>query len=134
MEVLHRKQKSEDRAFSESDVLDLAFLVLISSQIPARRVWVAGGRGRPTRLYSDASFEPGDKLPGIGWILFKPGHKPEGRAALMPSSVMEGFRARKTKIYAAEVFAVLAVVYEHLQGLVEADAVFFVDNEAACAI
>ena len=133
MEVLQRKQRGDNSNLSESDILDLAFLALISSHMPARKVWVAGSRGTPARMYSDASFEPGDKLPGLGWVFFKPGMPTKGRAASMPKEVVDALIPRKTQIYAAEAFAVLASVYEHLDELAGTDAIFFVDNEAACA-
>ena len=135
-EVLRRKQaqNSEEQAkLSPCDKIDLSFLALISAQLPARRVWVAGDRGLPIRVYSDASYEPGDKLPGIGWVLLQPGKQPQGRAALMPQSTMETLKVRKQQIYAAEAYAVLAAVYEHLQALAGSDVIFLVDNEAACA-
>ena len=84
-------------------------------------------------MYSDASYEPGDKLPGLGWVHFKQESVPERRAALMPKYVLRALLPRKTKIYAAEAFAILAAVYEHLEDLQKTDAIFFVDNEAACA-
>ena len=85
------------------------------------------------RIYSDASYEPGDTAPGIGWVFLKPQSTIQGRAARVPVEVMEALLARKTQIYAAEAYAVLAAIYEHLEELQDADAVFFVDNEAACA-
>ena len=133
-EVLRRKQsQSESVWLSPCDKIDLSFLALISAQLPARRVWIAGDRGPPTRVYSDVSYEPGDKLPGIGWVLLQPGKRPQGRAAVMPQSIMETQKDRKQQIYAAEAYAVLAAVYEHLQALAGSDVIFFVDNEAACA-
>ena len=51
----------------------------------------------------------------------------------MPSSVVESLHTRKTQIYAAETYAVLAAVHVHLDKLADTDAIFFVDNEAACA-
>ena len=133
MEVLRRKQKGEDPYLSKGDVLDLAFLARISSQLPARSVWVAGCRGPPVRIYSDASFAPGDTSPGIGWVILKPGRSVQRRAARVPVEVMEPLLVRKTQIYAAEAYAVLAAVYEQLTDLKNTDAVFFVNNEAACA-
>ena len=40
---------------------------------------------------------------------------------------------RKTQIFAAEVFAILAAVHEHRAELAGRDVIFFIDNEAACA-
>ena len=131
--VLRRKQQGETPHLSECDTTDLAFLALISSRLPANRVYVAGSRGKPTRVYSDASFEPGDSEPGIGWVIFPPGQRAQGRAAAMPSSIVETLKIRKTQIYAAETYAVLAAVHAHLRELADTDAIFFVDNEAACA-
>ena len=133
MEVLQRRQKGGDPALTESDILDLAFLALISSHMPARKVWIAGCRGSPVRVYSDASFEPGDKLLGVSGVFFKCGLVPRGRAAHMPKDVLEALLSRKTQIFAAEAFAVLGAVYEHLEEFAGTDATFFVDNEAACA-
>ena len=84
-------------------------------------------------MYSDASFEPGDKLPGLGWVFFKPDMATKGRAALMPKDVLEALLPRKTQIYAVEALAILAAVYERLEDLSGTDTIFFVDNEAACA-
>lgn len=83
--------------------------------------------------YSDASFQPGDASPGIDWFILKPGRSVQGRAGRVPVEVMEALLVRKTQIYAAEAYAILAAVYEHLTDLKNTDAVFFVDNEAACA-
>ena len=51
----------------------------------------------------------------------------------MPKDVLSALLPRKTQIYAAEAFAILAAMYEHLEDLRKTDAIFFVDNEAACA-
>ena len=51
----------------------------------------------------------------------------------MPRCVTATLRPRKSQIYAAETYAVLAAVHAHLDALQDKDAVFFVDNEAACA-
>ena len=131
--VLQRKQKGEQPELTRADKSSLAFLSLISSRLPARKVWIAGGRSKPVRMYSDASFEPGDTEHGIGWVLFVPGSKPMGRAAKMPECVTTSLRPRKSQIYAAETYAVLAAVHAHLEALRDSDAIFFVDNESACA-
>ena len=46
---------------------------------------------------------------------------------------METLKVRKTQIYAAETYAVLAAVYEHIDDMTDADVIFSVDSEAACA-
>ena len=51
----------------------------------------------------------------------------------MPQEVLSALLPRKTQIYAAEAFAVLAAVYDHFDDLCKTDAIFFIDNEAACA-
>ena len=51
----------------------------------------------------------------------------------MPCDVLQSLKVRKTQIYAAEVFAILAAVHEHLIELASRDVIFFIDNEAACA-
>ena len=56
-----------------------------------------------------------------------------GRAAHMPREILEALDVRKTQIFAAEVFAILAAVHEHKADLAGHDAIFFIDNEAACA-
>ena len=64
----------------------------------------------------------------LGWVLFKENKVPEGRAAAMPKAVLDALIPRKTQIYAAEAFAVLAAVHEHRVELRKSDAIFFIDK------
>ena len=105
----------------------------MASNLPRRKIDVVGKRKAPVVVYSDASFEPEFATPKFGWVLMPPGKTPQGRAGEMPTAAVDALKPRSTQIYPAEVFAVFACVWQHLDELRNQDVLFFIDNEAGCA-
>jgi hypothetical protein len=133
LEVLKDKQYGGVPALDESDKSKLRFLAALSANLPVRRVWVFGNAGPPLVMYSDASYDQGDKLPGLGWVLFIPGERPQGRALRMSQAHFDQLRPRHQQIFPAEAYAVYAAAAHHIDELAGRDVVFYIDNESVTA-
>ena len=131
MEVLKQKQYYGPPELSQDESRSLIFLARISQSIPARRIQVAGSRGPPVIVYSDASCEPDAPAPTLGWVVFVPEKKPQGRSTRMSPEVFNTLKVRRQQIFPGEVFATYAALVTHLEVLKNRDVIFFVDNEAA---
>ena len=62
-----------------------------------------------------------------------PGRRVLGRAISVPPAVVAAWAGRRTQIYPAETYAVLAALYEHREELKARDVLLFVDIDAAAA-
>ena len=117
MEVLKRKQYHGPAALTQEECRALVFLAGVSRTLPAKRVFVAGSSGPPVVIYSDASCEPEDPVPKMGWVIFRPGARPRGRASIMSSTAFGSLNERRQQIFPGEVFAAYSALFEHKEEL-----------------
>ena len=75
----------------------------------------------------------GAPLPRLGWILFQPLHRAQGRVLDLDAETVASWWPRQTQIYAAEAYAVFAAIWAHRADLHGHDLICFIDNEAAAA-
>ena len=134
LEVLKRIQQGGSPVLAEDDKLALQFLADVVAVLPERSLQVCGAKVSFFRLYSDAEWDQDDpKPPGLGWVLFPPRKKPQGRALVLPWSVVESWIPRRQQIFPAEAFAAYAALWHHREALAGQDLLLFVDNEAAAS-
>ena len=121
---LKRRQYSTDLKDFELDaplMFGLQFLIFVLPFLAPRSSQIFGAAGRPTIVYSDASWpewseEPADVLeePRLGWIVCRPGKEPLGNTLELREQFVRLLLPRKTQVFAAE-----AIV-----------PFWFIDNEA----
>ena len=113
----------------------LLFHSLLAEHVLPRQVRTFSARQPPSRIYSDASYEPDtDMLAGIGFVAFdtSAAHASIGMAAELPKHVLDLFNQRHQQITPCE--AILGVIVPHTLPHVMAgrDVLWYIDNQAAC--
>ena len=126
--------ESEDLTNALSDCL--RFHLHLAEFVPPRLVPIAPSGSRPTRVYSDASFEPSAAVPArIGFVCFPAdGSQPVGMSVDVPDLVLGGFQVRQTQINACETLAGVIVPTNAAALLRGQDVIWYVDNQTACQI
>ena len=92
---------------------------------------MCGAAGRPTIVYSDASWPEWSQEPRLGWIVCRPDKEPLGYTMELPEQFVRLLLPRKTQIFAAEAIVPLMVLLLSPELLARSDVVWFIDDEAA---
>ena len=127
LKATHRRAEEPIDKDLEQALLLLKALLL---RAPPRKLYLEVRYKAPTLIYSDASFEPQQKVPArVGLVVFSERlRKPVGLTAVVSQENLAALRVRKQQITQVETMA-SALILEHLPQVLEnVDAIWFIDN------